>query len=166
MFGCACIRMGVSVCACACSCVCMCLSVCTNAWMLEWKKNCIPGQVREPDQADAAPQFFGLVTDWNYGFRNADDGVSLLDADAQLRQYVIPSSETPETFSIQFQDGSFVPQSAMINHNLCENIFFSIGNPGSRDKSMQWVVRIQPNGNMSDLKYELPVLSFQAIGFI
>jgi hypothetical protein len=41
-----------------------------------------PGLVA--DQALAVRIFLGLVPDLNYGCRNADAGVSFLDADAQL----------------------------------------------------------------------------------
>jgi hypothetical protein len=37
-----------------------------------------------PDQAKAVQHFFGLIQDWNYQCRNADAGISFLDADAQL----------------------------------------------------------------------------------
>ncbi len=37
-----------------------------------------------PDQAKAVRHFFGPVPDWNYQCRNADAGVSFLDADVQL----------------------------------------------------------------------------------
>ncbi len=37
-----------------------------------------------PDQAKAVRHFFGPIPDWNYPCRNANAGVSFLDADAQL----------------------------------------------------------------------------------
>jgi hypothetical protein len=37
-----------------------------------------------PDQAGAVRHFFGMVPEWNNGCRNADAGVSFLDANAQL----------------------------------------------------------------------------------
>jgi hypothetical protein len=40
----------------------------------------------EPDQAKEVLNLFGPVPDWNYECRNADDAVSLLDADARFNR--------------------------------------------------------------------------------
>ncbi len=49
----------------------------------EMKKNHDAGTDPVPDQANEVLQFFGPVPHWNSECRNADAGVSLLDADAQ-----------------------------------------------------------------------------------
>ncbi len=88
---------------CVCVCECMsvgmfvCVFVCINAGMPNClasdqsgtglKKTNDAGIGPVPDQFKAVRHFFGLVRDWNYRCRNADAGVSFLDANAQLWCY-------------------------------------------------------------------------------
>ncbi len=77
---------------CVCVCECMFVFVCINAGMPDcpasdqfgtaMKKLTMPGQVRYRTKPDR--HFLGPVPDRNYWCRNADAGISFLDADAQL----------------------------------------------------------------------------------
>jgi hypothetical protein len=87
-------------CVCVCECVIvfvclfMCVFVCINAGMPNCpasdqsgtglKKTNDAGTGPVLDQAKTVWHFFGPVPGWNYWCRNADAGVSFLDADAQL----------------------------------------------------------------------------------
>ncbi len=86
-------------CVCVCVFVCMFMFVCINARMPDCpasdqsgtgiKKTNDAGTGPVPDQTKAVRHFFGPVLDWNCWCRNADAGVSFLDADAQLWCYQI-----------------------------------------------------------------------------
>jgi hypothetical protein len=95
---CVCVRKCVRVCVhvCVFVYVFMCVFVCVfiNAGMPDvltsdqsgtgMKKTNDAGTDLVPDQAGAVQHFFGPVPEQNNGCRNADAGVSFLDADAQL----------------------------------------------------------------------------------